>query len=281
MSAGEPLPVADLEPVVVPLSEPDEYDDVVDDGSGRVSKPRPAATKMLPFLAVHPWGETGDEFKARMKSGNTWELFLIERATYRFRGLPPLISGIMAEQHFPPSEVPASTMRTSAVIEGVGLGGSTGCNAKTVRARMLAQIGADGFARDEDFEGRTCSTAKALDWVAENMSVGATKFDAPSKFAWSVFEWCRQHSANRRRFYEMYLPAQIPKSREADVVDDPLAGISGEGEDIGIPESSEVSGSLPGNPGRSEDEHGVASDDDLAGWQRPGVSEAGPEEVLV
>lgn len=216
-----------------------------------------------PRNLVPPWDEPDSQFKVRMVDEGTWPKFLLERACYRFRGCPDKLANVLAQQHFPPPSFPVKAIRTSGSTASCGLG-SYGLTELKMRERLMVQIGVGEFARADEFKGRQCTQIAAMAWVAENLGIARTKKDAPSAFAWSVYDWAKSHASNKRSFYMMYLPTRLPRVKEEeDEGYDPAEGISAEREDVGISDKSVVSNTLPGDtdgPGRKSE---VASEDEL------------------
>ena len=216
-----------------------------------------------PVYLVPPWDEKDEQFKTRMVDEGTWPKFLLERACYRFRGCPKKLADVMAQQHFPPPSFPVKAIRTSGTASSCGLGPHGNTELK-MRERLMVQIGVGEFARADEFSGRTCTQQEAMAWVAENLGVATTEKDAPSKFAWSVYEWAKSHASNKRSFYMMYLPTRLPRVKDdEDEQFDPAEGISAEREDVGVSDQLVVSGTLSGDtdgPGRKSE---VAEEDEL------------------
>lgn len=233
-----------------------------------------------PRNLVPPWDEQDGQFKTRMVDEGTWPKFLLERACYRFRGCPDKLANVLAQQHFPPPMFPVKAIRTSGSTSTCGLGPYGNTELK-MRTRLMTQIGVGEFARADAFLGRTCTETIAMAWVAETLGVATTQKDAPSKFAWSVYEWASSHASNRRAFYMMYLPTRLPRVKDdEDESYDPAEGISAEHEDVGLESSNLQPSNLePDNVGVSD--QSVVSDSLPGDTDGPGrESEVAPEDEL-
>lgn len=223
-------------------------------------------------LPPQPWNESDAAFKIRMVEEGNWRPFLLERAAYRFRGLGVHWANRFAQQHYPPPEFPVKAIRTGISPGECGLG-PYGLTELKMRTRVVDQLGIAGSARTSEFEGRDCSFNKAVEWVAENLGIKVVRQDAPSKQAWSIYEWASFHPGNKSKFYEGYLSRRYrPGASEEDAFD-PGEGLSVEGEDVGLPAEpvglpgeSVDADTLPEGPSGSEGECGVASEDELSSY---------------
>lgn len=214
-----------------------------------------------------PWTETDAVFRERMVEEGNWPAFLLERAAYRFRGLPRMWAHKFSQQHFPPPGLSLKSMKTAHPATECGLG-SHGVTEVKMRDAVTEQLGLDGSARASEFEGRTCSFTTAMEWVAESLGIKVVRQDAPSKLAWSVFRWADSHPSRETKFYELYLSRRYKPEKGDDDYQDVTDGLSIGGEDVGLRVSGQsvVPDALPADSDRPEREQGLAEEDELAGF---------------
>lgn len=187
-----------------------------------------APPKLDQLNIPQPWGEADAHFEERAKASGQWRPFLLDRAVYRLRGLPPGVVHRLAQQHYPPDNFPIAEIKTAVGADSIGL--SHRMTGLEVRHAMLDRLGVRD-ARSCDFDERKCSFSESMDWVAENLGVSVTRHDAPSRMAWSIYD---AFKANRSEFYRLYLNRRYkPDAVEEEF--DPCEGLSEEGEDIGLP----------------------------------------------
>lgn len=214
-----------------------------------------------------PWSETDKRFKERMFEEKNWDAFKLERACYRFRGLPETWANRFAEQHFPPANFPIKAFRTGVDVDNIGL--HKGLSALDMRTQVTVQLGIEGNARSQSFDGRVCSFSAAMDWVAENLCVRVVQQDAPSKMAWTYYETWSQTPASKIRFLERHMACRF-KEVESKLGFDPGDGLSTGGEDVGISDTLEVSGALAGDSEGSDGEFEVAPPYESPGYEVSG-----------
>ena len=191
---------------------------------------RPFVEKIEASRIPNPWGETEAAFKERMHISGLWREFLIERSSYRARGLPPRFAQRLAQQHYPPMGYPVRGMKTGIKI-GDALPGHTSISEADVCRRIDFNTGASG-ARTGDWKDRTCSFAQAMEWVFENLFTDATVRDAPSKQAWSTYVWAKALPSNGSKFMEMYLDRRMRDDPHGPMYD-PGDGLTAASEDVG------------------------------------------------
>ena len=225
-------------------------------------------------LPPHPWHESDAAFKERLTEEGTWAEFLLERAAYRYRGLTDEWANRFAQQHFPPAGYLVHKIDTRRELGDCGTG-TYGITAAKIRDRAVLQLGIAHHARPTDFDGKTCSFTGAVDWVAENLAIKVVKADAPSKLAWSIYEWASSSPTYKAKFYELYLGRRYKPDRIDDLEGfDPGEGLSEDGEDVGLPVQPGVPDALAGDTVRPEGEPGVAEEDELARYSLGGRAEA-------
>lgn len=204
-------------------------------------------------LPPQPWNEMDAAFKERMVEEGNWPAFLLERATYRFRGLGFHWANRLAQQHFPPPGFPVKAIRTGISTGACGLG-TYGITEIKMRERVIEQLGIAGSARPVEFDDKTCPFNAAMDWVAENLAIQVVKQHAPSALAWSIYHWASLNPGNTSKFYDLYLSRRYKPDRGDELDFDPVEGLSLDGEDVGLPVQSGVPDALAGDSGRCVDE---------------------------
>jgi hypothetical protein len=201
-----------------------------------------------------------------MGEENNWPAFLLERAAYRFRGVGVHWANRLAQQHYPPPGFPINAIRTGKTGSECGLG-TYGITEIKMRRRVIAQLGIENSAKSAEFEGRTCSFNIAMEWVAENLGIDTVQQDAPSRLAWSVYQWASSDPGRVSKFYELYLGRRYrPDKDDDDDGFDPAENLSIGGEDIGLPRQPMLPDTLPADSDRSGRELEVADSDELAGF---------------
>tara|TARA_Y100000593_G_scaffold92419_1_gene184003 strand:- start:893 stop:1495 length:603 start_codon:yes stop_codon:yes gene_type:complete len=84
---------------------------------------------------------------------------------------------------------------------------------------------ATGLVSQESFGGKTCNTAKTVEWVASNLAVAdAVPEDAPSPESWAMLQWVRSSPSAEAQFwgqiYVKLLPTKAQLDAEARFADD-------------------------------------------------------------
>ncbi len=213
---------------------------------------------------IMPWGETPVDFRERVEAENRWNAYLCTRAAYRMRGLPNTWATRFAMQHFAPANYPTNTIKTGVPADQWGL--QTGVTELQTRAVVAEMLGLGDSTWASEFDGRTCTFEGALTWVAEHLGVKVIQQNAPSRMAWSVYQWASSHPAQKSKFYELYLSRRYRPEKAPDDEFDPTEGLSDEGEDIGLSISgqSEIPDALPADSAGSAGEQPVAAGDEFA-----------------
>ena len=181
-------------------------------------------------MARYPFGETSVEFKERAKEQGVWRAFLVTKYAYILRGAQPSDAHLLAMQHFPPEGF--SSNETWLPAADYPFDGAYHIRASEVRAKALAML--FGPLSESVWGDRTCLETGALRWVAEHLAFAPSPAEAPSQFAWSVYQWAKGSASRTDKFYSIYVRHLLRTAlNKQDEFFDPCAGVSLEHETVG------------------------------------------------
>ncbi len=196
--------------------------------------------------------------KARMIMTGDWQSFVEIRTEARAQGASPGEAWERALVSFPHILDQHQEAAENPNDPSAGLDSVEKEEAGVIEAAKKVQVKRDKVRRALD--GKVCSVAKAVDWVAANISLSAPDVsEAPSSTAWGMLIWAQATPGNTNEFWKNIFPKLMPTraqieadnsrsddgrsllelvARVAAIATEPvlLPGAEGSGGESGLPE---------------------------------------------
>ena len=172
---------------------------------------------------------TKNEIRVILTEAGLWRAFHIQRDIYKAQitgeypdGMPAKVSYQKCFEEFFPDGLASPPILPNSCSQVKTESGAVGTELKsrkpTDEPKGTMKPSAIGLLPDGVMDGKTCSRAEIVDWVAKNIAIRQPSWeDCPSSEAWAMLTWVRQPGGiNEGDFWKSIYRALLPTKSELD-----------------------------------------------------------------